>query len=177
MRDALARSRRVRPDELLAGMTERQVKAVCEHMGVDPKGRKRALIRWLLGSKSKLPTRTRQRRPLPRTCPPSTSSAASRSSWTECQTSCVSRRLGTTEQEASGATFRVDYVKPSGAIGFYYPDWVAVQREMNGEIINWVIETKGRVWEGTEEKDDAMYDWCQGVSRTTGDSWKYIPVN
>ena len=85
--------------------------------------------------------------------------------------------LGTTEQGASGATFRVDYVKPSGAIGFYYPDWVAVQREMNGEIINWVIETKGRVWEGTEEKDDAMYDWCQGVSRATGETWKYIRVN
>ena len=85
--------------------------------------------------------------------------------------------LGTTEQGASGATFRVDYVKPSGAIGFYYPDWVAVQREMNGEIIHWVIETKGRVWEGTEEKDDAMYDWCQGVSRATGETWKYIRVN
>ena len=32
MRDALARSRQVRPDELLAGMTEGQVKAVCERM-------------------------------------------------------------------------------------------------------------------------------------------------
>ena len=85
--------------------------------------------------------------------------------------------LGTTEQGASGATFRVDYVKPSGAIGFYYPDWVAVQREMSGEIINWVVETKGRVWEGTEEKDDAMYDWCRGVSRATGETWKYIRVN
>ena len=85
--------------------------------------------------------------------------------------------LGTTEQGASGATFRVDYIKPSGAIGFYYPDWVAVQREMNGEVIHWVIETKGRVWEGTEEKDDAMYDWCQGVSRATGETWKYIRVN
>ena len=85
--------------------------------------------------------------------------------------------LGTTEQGASGATFRVDYVKPSGAIGFYYPDWVAVQRGMSGQIINWVIETKGRVWEGTEEKDDAMHDWCRGVSRATGETWKYIRVN
>ena len=71
----------------------------------------------------------------------------------------------------------MDYVKPSGAIGFYYPDWVAVQRGMSGQIINWVIETKGRVWEGTEEKDDAMHDWCQGVSRATGETWKYIRVN
>ena len=35
--------------------------------------------------------------------------------------------LGTTEQGESGTLFRVDYLKPSGAIGFYYPDWVAVQ--------------------------------------------------
>ena len=85
--------------------------------------------------------------------------------------------LGTTEQGASGATFRVDYIKPSGAIGFYYPDWVAVQRDLDGEIINWVLETKGRVWEGTEEKDAAMHDWCDSVSRATDDTWKYIRVN
>ena len=85
--------------------------------------------------------------------------------------------LGTTEQGASGTTFRVDYLKPSGAIGFYYPDWVAVQRDLDGEIINWVIETKGRVWEGTEEKDAAMQDWCGKVAGKTGDLWKYIRVN
>ena len=71
----------------------------------------------------------------------------------------------------------MDYLKPSGAIGFYYPDWVAVQRDLDGEIINWVIETKGRVWEGTEEKDVAMQDWCGKVAGKTGDLWKYIRVN
>ena len=85
--------------------------------------------------------------------------------------------LGTTEQGASGTSFRVDYLKPSGAIGFYYPDWVAVQRELDGQIINWVIETKGRVWEGTEEKDAAMHDWCRRIAKATGDTWKYIRVN
>ena len=89
--------------------------------------------------------------------------------------------LGTTEQGSSGTTFRVfrvDYLKPSGAIGFYYyPDWVAVQRDLDGEIVNWVIETKGRVWEGTVEKDAAMHDWCKRVSRATGDIWQYIRVN
>ena len=56
--------------------------------------------------------------------------------------------LGTTEQE-SGAQFRVDYLKPSGAIGFYYPDWVVVQKTKEGEV-NWIIETKGRVWESRQ---------------------------
>ena len=49
MGGALARSRRVQPEMLLAAMTEGQVKVVCERMGVDPKGRKKALIRRLLG--------------------------------------------------------------------------------------------------------------------------------
>ncbi len=55
--------------------------------------------------------------------------------------------LGRTEQGDRGAAFRVDYVKPSGAIGFYYPDWVVVQRDHSGEV-NWIVETKGRVREG-----------------------------
>jgi type III restriction enzyme len=69
--------------------------------------------------------------------------------------------LGTTEQGDSGTQFRVDYLKPSGAIGFYHPDWVAVQETSAGEV-NWIIETKGRVWEGTTAKDDALHAWCDG---------------
>ena len=85
--------------------------------------------------------------------------------------------LGTTEQGASGTSFRVDYLKPSGAIGFYYPDWVAVQRDTEGQEVNWIIETKGREWEGTREKDEAMQEWCRRVSGATGNPWHYIRVN
>ena len=51
MRDALARSRRVQPEMLLTAMVEGQVKVVCERMGIDPTGRKHALIQRLVGSK------------------------------------------------------------------------------------------------------------------------------
>ena len=84
--------------------------------------------------------------------------------------------LGTTEQGASGTSFRVDYLKPSGAIGFYYPDWIAIQEADGGET-NWIIETKGRVWEGTAEKDAAMREWCRRVGAATGARWRYIRVN
>ncbi len=84
--------------------------------------------------------------------------------------------LGTTEQGTSGTTFRVDYLKASGAIGFYYPDWVAVQ-QVDGETVNWIIETKGRVWDGTHEKDGAMQEWCRRVSAATGAPWRYVRVN
>ncbi|MBI3068498.1 MAG: DEAD/DEAH box helicase family protein, partial [Betaproteobacteria bacterium] len=84
--------------------------------------------------------------------------------------------LGTTEQGESGTHFKVDYLKPSGATGFYHPDWVVVQKGKGGEI-NWIIESKGRVWEGTDAKDTAITDWCARVSQHTASKWKYSRVN
>ena len=84
--------------------------------------------------------------------------------------------LGTTEQGESGSQFRVDYLKPSGAIGFYHPDWVVVQKTESGEV-NWIIETKGRVWEGTEAKDQALKTWCERISAVTGAAWRYVRIN
>ena len=84
--------------------------------------------------------------------------------------------LGTTEQGESGSQFRVDYLKPSGAIGFYHPDWVVVQKTESGEV-NWIIETKGRVWEGTEAKDQALKTWCERISVVTGAAWRYVRIN
>jgi type III restriction enzyme len=84
--------------------------------------------------------------------------------------------LGTTEQGESGTQFRVDYLKPSGAIGFYHPDWVVVQKTSQG-YVNWIIETKGRVWEGTTVKDEAIKLWCERVSVATGHKWQYRRVD
>ena len=84
--------------------------------------------------------------------------------------------LGVTEQGTSGTQFRIDYLKPSGAIGFYHPDWVVVQKTRTSEV-NWIVETKGRVWEGTEIKDAAMKNWCERVSAATGAAWRYVRVN
>jgi len=84
--------------------------------------------------------------------------------------------LGTTEQGESGTQFRVDYIKPSGAIGFYHPDWVVVQKTTQGEV-NWIIETKGRVWEGTEAKDTAMNQWCNRITKRTGQTWRFKRID
>lgn len=65
---------------------------------------------------------------------------------------------------------------PSGAIGFYDPDWVVVQRSGKKEV-NWIIETKGRVWEGTTAKDEAIRGWCARISDSTGRTWRYVRVN
>ena len=51
MREALSMSRRVKPVHLLDAMPEAQVKQVCERVGIDPTGRKNALIQRLLNGK------------------------------------------------------------------------------------------------------------------------------
>ena len=78
MRDALARSRRVRPDALLAVMTEGQVKAVCERAGIDPTGRKTALTQRLLASQPK-PRRQEAPPPAPAHAPAPSEPAPERS--------------------------------------------------------------------------------------------------
>ena len=50
MRAKVSRSRRAKPEILLAHLNEKQVKAVCEEMGIDPKGRRNALLERLLAS-------------------------------------------------------------------------------------------------------------------------------
>ena len=84
--------------------------------------------------------------------------------------------LGTTEQGESGTEFRIDYLKPSGAIGFYHPDWVVVQKTSKCEV-NWIIETKGRVWEGTANKDAAIEEWCKRITDYTGELWKFKRID
>jgi type III restriction enzyme len=86
--------------------------------------------------------------------------------------------LGTTEQGDSNTSFRVDYLKPTGAIGFYYPDWVAVEETEAGET-SWIIETKGRIFdkEQVKAKDAAIKDWCRRISESTGERWDYLHVD
>jgi len=84
--------------------------------------------------------------------------------------------LGTTEHGESGTTFRVDYLKPSGATGFYHPDLVVVEKKGPDEV-NWIIETKTREWEGTEAKDEAIREWCERITAATNKVWQYRRVD
>jgi type III restriction enzyme len=53
---------------------------------------------------------------------------------------------------------------------------VIVQKSQHGEV-NWIVETKGRVWEGTTAKDEAIKEWCERISEETGAAWRYLRVN
>lgn len=69
----------------------------------------------------------------------------------------------------------MDYLKTSGAIGFYYPGFVAVQKTQDGAV-NWIIETKGREYENIQCKDESIEDWCQKISAQTDQAWRYLKV-
>ena len=71
--------------------------------------------------------------------------------------------------------FKIDYLSSRGAIRFYYPDFVAVQK-IGQEHVNWIIETKGMEWEDTDKKDAATENWCREVSKKTTEKWHYIKV-
>jgi len=45
-----------------------------------------------------------------------------------------------------------------------------------GEV-HWILETKGRVWEGTAAKDEAIAGWCKRVSDATGEAWRYARID
>ncbi len=51
-----------------------------------------------------------------------------------------------------------------------------VQQSENGPV-NWIVETKGRVWKGTKAKDAAINVWCEAVSEQTDSVWRFIRVN
>ncbi len=71
--------------------------------------------------------------------------------------------------------FKIDYFSSRGAIRFYYPDFIAVEKT-DKELINWIIETKGREYEDTDRKDAAMKKWCEDVAKETRENWKYLKV-
>ena len=72
--------------------------------------------------------------------------------------------------------FNVSYLKPSGALGLYYPDWV-VKQKFEKEIRFWIIETKGQVHDGVLQKDAAIVDWCRRVSEVGKEKWGYMRVD
>ncbi len=71
--------------------------------------------------------------------------------------------------------FYIDYLSSRGAIRFYYPDFVAVQKVGSKEVF-WIIETKGREYEDTDKKDEAIKKWCKDITAQTEQEWKYLKV-
>ncbi|MCL6494964.1 MAG: DEAD/DEAH box helicase family protein [Ignavibacterium sp.] len=71
--------------------------------------------------------------------------------------------------------FSIDYLSSRGAIRLYYPDFIAVQKVSERKVF-WIIETKGREYEDTDRKDEAIKKWCENISKQTKSEWKYLKV-
>ncbi len=41
----------------------------------------------------------------------------------------------------------------------------------------WIVETKGRVWDGTDAKDAAIRHWCEQVTALAAETWSYMRVD
>jgi hypothetical protein len=71
--------------------------------------------------------------------------------------------------------FHVQYLKSSGALGTYYPDFALVQKK-DKKLHNWIIETKGQEDVEVAAKDEQMKRWCTEVTSATGVPWSYAKV-
>jgi type III restriction enzyme len=71
--------------------------------------------------------------------------------------------------------FHVQYLKSSGALGTYYPDFVLVQKK-GEKLHHWIIETKGQEDVEVAAKDEQMKRWCSEVTVETGLPWSYAKV-
>jgi len=73
--------------------------------------------------------------------------------------------------------FSIEYINHKGAIAYYYPDFIAVQKNPEGKETHWIIETKGREFEDVALKDRRAQEWCTDATRLTGKDWKYLKVS
>lgn len=71
--------------------------------------------------------------------------------------------------------FRIDYLSNSGAVRYYFPDFVTVQSVKNKKIF-WILETKGREYPDLDNKNKAIERWCSAVTKQTGKEWKYLLI-
>lgn len=71
--------------------------------------------------------------------------------------------------------FKIDYLTSKGAIRYYFPDFVAVQKKGKKNIY-WILETKGREYPELENKNKAIERWCKSITDQTKKQWKYLLV-
>ncbi len=68
--------------------------------------------------------------------------------------------------------FFIEYVNSKNGISYYLPDFIV--KTTSGYII---VETKGRIDEDVKLKDRRASEWCNDVTRMTGESWQFIRVD
>ncbi len=68
--------------------------------------------------------------------------------------------------------FSVEYTDAAMNLKFYYPDFVALDREG----VYWLLETKGQETVDVLRKDVAAIRWCENASRLSGKTWRYVKI-
>jgi type III restriction enzyme len=68
--------------------------------------------------------------------------------------------------------FSIEYTDSSNNLRYYYPDFIAIDKDNT----HWIIETKGREDEKVQFKDRAATIWCENASALSNTKWKYIKI-
>lgn len=71
--------------------------------------------------------------------------------------------------------FRIDYLSNTGAIRYYFPDFITVQ-SFEKKKVYWILETKGREYPDLDNKNKAIERWCSAVTKQTGNEWRYLLI-
>lgn len=58
----------------------------------------------------------------------------------------------------------------------YYPDFIILVRESNGQDVWWLAETKGEIRASTLLKREAAELWCDRMSRSGNGAWRHLFV-
>ena len=68
--------------------------------------------------------------------------------------------------------FSIDYTDSGMNLKSYYPDFVVV----DGDEVGWLIETKGQETAEVARKDRAATLWCENATKLSGRTWKYKKI-
>ena len=74
-------------------------------------------------------------------------------------------------QNTTKVGLKISYLKRTGAVGVYYPDFIV--RAMDAHVI---VKTKGLEDIEVAQKDRRARQWCATVSEATGTEWRYLKV-
>jgi len=56
----------------------------------------------------------------------------------------------------------------------YYPDFIVVTEQADGDAATWLAETKGEMRPNTLLKAEAAKAWCEKMSRTSYGEWRHL---
>jgi type III restriction enzyme len=69
--------------------------------------------------------------------------------------------------------FFIEYISSDGQLHSYYPDFIVLTKKKE----YFLVETKGEVDINVPKKDERAKQWCQDVTKLTGEKWRFVRID